>query len=107
MAFLRSSFFIAIVSLFVLTGYSWTALADCCRHESQAAAKHALSAPLKQAPADADDCQCLCHQAISHLTGESLRLEQTVLLRQAHLARRDEFPPDALPLGIDYPPQLS
>lgn len=105
MAFFRSSFFIVIVSLLVLTGYSLQAFADCCRHESQTA-QHTLAAPVKQAPADADGCQCLCHQVISHLTSEPLQVGATVLVPEARLAARDEFPPDALPLGIDYPPQL-
>lgn len=104
-ALLRSSFFIAIVSLFVLTGYSLQAFADCCTHEERQA-QHAQSGTQKKAPSESNHCQCLCHQVISHVTSEPLRIAATALLEQGLMAQRDEFPPDALPVGIDYPPQL-
>ena len=103
MSFLRSSLFIAIVSLLVLTGYGLDALGDCCaHHEPQGSAEHG-----ENAPGTGDDCQCLCHQAISPFAVESVRLADRVFMPATFLALAEEFPPDAVPLGIDHPPQLA
>ena len=99
---LRSNLFIAIVSLFVLTGYAQDVFGECCAHDKQEQTQHG-----KTTPGKADDCQCLCHQIISHWNVEPVRVAAAVLVTAEFVAHPDEFPPDAVPLGIDYPPQLA
>ena len=107
MRFLRSNLFIAIVSLFVLTGYAHGVFGDCCTNEKQQQTQSAKAAPGKKAPQKSDDCQCLCHQVISHLTVEPVRAGAGALLPMTLKMHPDEFPPDAVPLGIEVPPQLA
>ena len=99
---LRSHLFIAIVSLFVLTGYGYDLFGDCCAREKQVQTQSG-----KTAPGKADDCQCICHQIISHSSEEPVRVVAVLIVTSEFVAHPDEFPPDAVPLGIDYPPQLA
>ncbi len=103
----RSSLFIAIVSLLVLTGYGFDLFGECCTHDVQGQAEHGKSSPNEQAPGGGDGCQCICHQIITPLTPEPLRVADAVLVASDFVAHADEFPPDAVPRGIDYPPQLA
>jgi hypothetical protein len=103
---LRSSLFIAIVSLFVLTGYAHGVVGDCCAHEKQQT-QSARTAPGKDSPQESDDCQCLCHQVISHFTGDPVPVAAGTLVPMTRKMHPDEFPPDAVPVGIDVPPQLA
>jgi hypothetical protein len=103
---LRSSLFIAIVSLFVLTGFAHGVFGDCCEHDKQQT-QSAKTAPDKKAPQKSDDCRCLCHQVISHLTVDPVRVVAGELVPMALRMHANEFPPDAVPLGIDVPPQLA
>ena len=105
--FLRSNLFIAIVSLFVLTGYGFDLFGDCCAREKQVQAQSGKTEPDKKAPGKADDCQCICHQIISHSSEEPVRVVAVLIVTAEFVAHPDEFPPDAVPLGIDYPPQLA
>ena len=103
----RSSLFIAIVSLLVLTGYGFDLFGDCCGHREPGQAEHGKSAPNDQTPGSGDGCQCVCHQIITPLMSEPLRIVDAVLVASDFVAHADEFPPDAVPRGIDYPPQLA
>ena len=105
MRFHRSNLFIAIVSLFVLTGYAHGVFGDCCAEEKQT--QCAKTVPGEKEPGKSHDCQCLCHQVISHLTAEPVRAAAGALVPMTLKMHPDEFPPDAVPLGIDYPPQLA
>ncbi|MEP6673462.1 MAG: hypothetical protein ABJF10_30220 [Chthoniobacter sp.] len=107
MSLLRSSLFIAIVSLFVLTGYGFDLFGDCCGSEKQVQTQSGKTAPGKKAPGKSDDCQCICHQIISHSSVEPMRVAAVLIVTAEFVAHPDEFPPDAVPLGIDYPPQLA
>ena len=78
MKFLRSHLFIAIVSLFVLTAYGFDLFDGCCARQEKAQAENGKSAPKNQTPGSSDGCQCICHQLTT-----------------------------AVPLGIDYLPQLA
>ena len=104
---LRSNLIIAIVSLFVLTGFASDVLDFCCEAEKQELTSHATDQSDKSAPVKSDDCQCLCHQFFTSHAVEPLRVVPTVLTPADFVAHADEFPPDAAPLGIDYPPQLA
>ena len=103
LSFLRSNLFIAIVSLFVLMGYGLEVFGECCSHrELQGQAEHH-----EKAPGQGDDCQCLCHQTLSTITTTPLAVAVAVFTPGNLVAHADEFPPDVVPLGIDYPPQLA
>lgn len=104
---LRSSLFIAIVSLFVLTGYGFDLFGDCCSHPEQAQVEHGNSAPKGQPSGSEDGCQCICHQVITLLSLDPVRVADADAVSTDLVAHADEFPPDAVPLGIDYPPQLA
>ena len=103
----RSSLFIAIVSLLVLTGYGFDLFCDCCAHREPGQAEHGKSAPNDQNSGDGDGCQCICHQIVTPLTPEPMRVAEAAFVPSDFVAHADEFPPDAVPRGIDYPPQLA
>ena len=107
MSFLRSKFFLAIVSLFVLTGYSLDLFADCCTHREQGQTENGKSAPNDQTPGGGDGCQCICHQIIDPLTPGPTRVADAAFTPLDFVAHADEFPPDAVPLGIEHPPQIA
>jgi hypothetical protein len=107
LSFLRSYLFVAIFSLLVLTGYGNNVFGDCCANQKLQQTHCAKTESHEKAPCDADGCQCLCHQAISHITAEPVCVAAAVLLPVSFTAYADEFPLDAVPIGIDHPPQLS
>ena len=65
------------------------------------------SAPNDQTPDGEDDCQCLCQKIVTPLTVAPTQVADALFVPAAFVAHADEFPPDAVPLGIDYPPQLA
>ena len=111
MRHLRSSFYIAIVSLFVLTGYGSDLFGDCCAHHEHAQVEHGEeqggSAPHDQTPSSGEACQCICHMIITPLMPEPVWVADAAFVQADFMAARDEFPPDAEPQGIDIPPQLA
>jgi hypothetical protein len=106
-SFFRSSLCLAIVSLFVLTGYAHGVLGDCCEHDQPQQAPSATTAPGQEVPQQSDDCQCWCHQVISHFTVDPVRVAAEALVPITLKMHPDEFPPDAVPVGIEVPPQLA
>ena len=111
MGHLRSSFFIAIVSLWVLSGYGIALLGDCCDHHRDAQGQQEVenenSAPDDQHDGDGDGCQCICHTVTTVLTLEPVWATDAAFVETDFVAPRDDTPPDAMPRGIDYPPQLA
>lgn len=107
MRHLRSSFYIAIVSLFVLTGYGSDLFGDCGAHHGHDPAEHHEPAPQDETPGGGDGCQCICHMPATPLTPDPVAVAAAVFVETDFAALRDEFPPDAVPLGIEYPPQLA
>ena len=105
--FLRSHLFIAIVSLLVVTGYGFDLFDDCCAQQEQAQVEHGKAAPKNQKPGNGNGCQCICHQITTPLSPSPIQLVHAVFVPADFVAHPDEFPPDAVPLGIDYPPQLA
>jgi hypothetical protein len=104
--FLRSSLFIAIVSLFVVTGYGWDVLDYGC--DDQVQMDHAKGQPGKKAPEpQKDGGKCICHQVFTGPEAHCLTVVPRVFAPTEYVGHTDEFPPDAVPLGIDYPPQLA
>ena len=104
---LRSNLFIAIVSLLVLTGYGFDLFDVCCARQEQRQVEHGKAAPKNQTPGNSNGCQCICHQITTPLTPEPVRLVHAVFVPADFVAHPDEFPPYAVPLDIDYPPQLA
>lgn len=107
MSFLRSSIIVAIISLFVFTGYAADVLDYTCDGERQEQAAKSKPLPGKTAPVGNDGCQCLCHQIFATDVVEPIRVGSANVEVSDFLLPRDEFPPDAMPRGIDYPPQLA
>ena len=107
MSFLRSSLFIAIVSVLVLTGYACDVLDYDCESEKQEQTMPDGAPSGKDVPAEKDDCQCLCHQIFTAQSAAPVRIASGIPGVADYLVQPDEFPPDAVPLGIEYPPQLA
>ena len=99
---LRSSLFISILSLLILTGYASGIFCDCHDGPQQEMTGHG-----KSAPATGDDCQCLCHQMVSDVSGLPVQLGAVLCVVLETVQHADQFPPDAVPLGIDHPPQIA
>ena len=99
---LRSTLLIAIVSLFVLTGYAYAVMDKCCDAKQTERAAH--DQPIS---AEDDGCPCLCHMAFSNVVAMPVRVPVPVLILQSFGLPAGEFPPDTEPQGIDYPPQLA
>lgn len=102
LSFLRSNFFIVIVSLFVLAGYGFDVFGECCAHHVQAQTEHS-----GKTQGNGDDCQCICHQTITPLTAEPVRAVAALLVTSDFAMHLDQIAPDEVPLGIDHPPQLA
>jgi len=99
---LRSSLLISLVSLLVLTGYASEMFCDCDDEH-----RHEMTEHGESVPAEGDDCQCICHQSVSNLSGASVQAGAVLCAVQSAVRHADEFPPDAVPRGIDHPPQLA
>jgi hypothetical protein len=100
--FFRSSLLIAIVSLLVLSGYASELVCDCHDEQRQEMTGHGDSHSSPEG-----DCHCVCH----HNFSDTLVIPPSAaaippVVRTTFLLV-DEFPPDTVPPGIDYPPQLA
>ena len=102
MKFLRSKILIVIASVFILAGYTHAVMDRCCEEKQTERASHGKSAPVQD-----DGCQCLCHKIFSNVSPTPVRLPVLALVLQTVRWPAGEFPPDAVPVGIDYPPQLA
>lgn len=87
-------------------GYGADLLGDCCSHREQTQVEHGKAAPHKQAPSKEDGCQCVCHQLATPMTVEPVRVSGLPVEADAFVSS-NEVPPDAEPIGIEYPPQLA
>lgn len=105
---LRSSLFALIVSLLLATGYGFDLFADCCTHsQTHSQQQKGPGASSDKAPVQDDSCQCICHQTVAPGVGLQPVTATVTLVPSTLPAFADEIPPDAVPLGIDYPPQLA
>lgn len=105
--FFRSSLFIAFVSLLVLTGYGFDVLDYCCENDGRELVSSEKNLANKSSPVKKSECQCICHQIFAARFAEPVRSVPFTSLETEFAASSDEFPPDSMPLGIDYPPQLA
>jgi len=106
-AFLRSSFLLPFVCLLVLTGYTVQLFDDCCESRASAKVEQVKASKEQKQPDESHHCECLCHQIFTASGSTSVTVTRADLVAVELLVCVNEFPPDALPLGIDYPPQLS
>lgn len=106
--FLRSSLFVAIVSLFVATGYGRDVLDYHC-HDGRPEQSHTEEGDHhgEKAGDDGGGCQCLCHQMFTTHAAEAVRVGCVAVVSTEFVGSAVEFPPEALPVGIDHPPQLA
>jgi hypothetical protein len=107
LSFFRTSFFMAIVSVLVITGYAFDVLDYDCHGEQQEQTTHGHAPSGKDAPAEKGNCQCLCHQIFTIQMTAPVCVLCDAPRNVDYLVLRDEFPPDAVPLGIDHPPQIA
>lgn len=82
------------------------AFGDCAPVSAQKVSESGIG---HSKPAHSDDehaCHCVCHHAF---VSEHVRLKVTAAKLLVFLFEPDrvDFPPDAIPLGIDHPPQLA
>ena len=105
----RISVLLALVAVLALGGYA-VGQVECCHSEktshgektSQGESHHDST----NATAD-DGCRCVCHVGdIFHPTAP-LSVGQKLISVTVYSLHWGAFPPDAVPLGIDYPPQLA
>jgi hypothetical protein len=102
-SFFRSTLLGVIVSLVLCTGYADDLVGACCPHDHHMETDDHGS----RGSGDSDACQCICHQAISVCTVQAIRVAAVVVKASGFLPEANEFPPDAIPLGIDHPPQIA
>ena len=95
-----------IVALFVLMGFGWSMSGQCCHEDAQSMSVQVQVAGTEHSPAADDGCQCVCHQVFSQPFTEPVKAAGLAMLSGQSLVLVDEVPPDAVPLGIEYPPQV-
>jgi len=107
--FLRSNLVAGILSLLMLTGYASELFGECDdQRTGQSAMVLATNGDAKESPQQtSDECQCLCHQVFSDLTGVSIRLTESLIFTEIDYVVFSEFPPDAEPHAIEHPPQIA
>ena len=103
----HSNLLIAILSLFVFTGFTHDVLGSCCEGKKQELAAQGQTTPGKNIPAQNNNCQCLCHQFFTAHAVTALSAAPVICAPANFVAHADEFPPDAVPVGIEVPPQLA
>ena len=97
----------AIVSVLVITGYAFDVLDYDCHGENQEQTTHGKAPSGKDAPAEKGNCQCLCHQIFTIQMSAPACIPCDAPRNADYSVQRDEFPPDAVPLGIEHPPQIA
>lgn len=104
---LRCSFFVTLVSLLLLLGYGFGVFDNCCERTRHVRVVHGKVAPVHQNSDHGNYCQCICHQAVPPLSAEPMRLAEGLSSLTEWAGSADEFPPEPVPVGIEYPPQLA
>jgi hypothetical protein len=105
-SFLRSSLLAALVSLLYLAGYSHGSFHHCCEEQTEQADCDDGDAG-EDGPQHHHSSHCLCQEIFFSNAAEPVRVLAAVLTSIEEPARLDERPPETVPVGIDYPPQLA
>jgi hypothetical protein len=61
----------------------------------------------EEAPQHHHSSHCLCQEIFFSNAAEPVRVAAAALVSIEEPARLDEVPPETVPVGIDYPPQLA
>ena len=91
-----------MIGALLCTGYS-AFEGSCCEHETTMVS-HDSGVPSHE---DDHGCQCVCHQT---LVADHALLRQLVARTsdaEVVFAEVADLPPDAVPLGIEHPPQIA
>lgn len=107
MSIFPSSLFIAIVSVLVLTGYVSDVFDYDCSAEKKEQVAQGKTPSDKDAPHEKSACQCLCHQIFSAQVAVPVRIACGNFVTENYSFPADQFPADAVPLGIEHPPQIA
>ena len=102
--FLRAKLIAVIVVLLVLGGYGAQAF-GCCEEPSAVSQTEPGHAGHPAHTGDA--CQCLCHQTFLNDRSTPPPVPIALFEVVSFVSDGADFPPDAIPLGIDHPPQLA
>lgn len=100
--FLRSRFFSILIAALVLVGYSEVVRGFCSHECAEAEVSEA-----GEGHSDDQDCQCVCHQSFPHERSAPPALVGRLFEADLVFAEIADSPPDAVPLGIDHPPQIA
>lgn len=106
-ALLRTSLIMLIVCLFVTTGHTAQSFGLCCKETTSKQTQHSKVGSKEKPSGDSDHCQCLCHQTVAGLANQPVHIIGVHRVVEKFLRSGNQYPPESLPLGIDYPPQLS
>lgn len=107
---LRSRLFSLFVVVLVLVGYS-EILHASCSHHSVTVVEGCEGSDCSHSESDlnhedGEDCCCICHSSFVNEQAVA-RWVPTLLPLLSLVSERADHPPDSVPLGIDYPPQLA
>lgn len=107
LSFLRSSIFLALLSLFVLTAYGSEVLGDCCHQAQQEQLQNGEPGDGSAPAGGTAGCECSCHTGFAAPLVERMGAPAVEPGVRERFVIRDEIPPETVPLGIDHPPQLA
>jgi len=96
-----------LIALFVAASYGWNLSGQCCLGEQGLQTAQIEGTHSEGSPAQDDGCQCVCHQIVIPGAVEIVKVAGLVLVSEDSQAVTDEVAPDAVPLGIEYPPQVA
>lgn len=85
--------------------YAIDLAADHCQETRQEQLQQVADGQDSAPAGEGHECDCVCHMVVSTVAVE--RVIGPVVGVVERLVIRDEFPPDSVPAGIDYPPQLA
>jgi len=103
-----------LVVVLTLVGYS-EVLRGFCSLEPSTASVAAESAVAETSDShshshsdhsEGEPCRCICHSSFVN-EQSAARFEPVLLTVLSLVLERADHPPDSVPLGIDYPPQLA
>ena len=95
------------MSCLLLAGYGFDLLGECCEQVKQTQVEGGKLTPTNQNSAEGQDCQCVCHHAVPPISMSPSDLVFGAFVVGEAFPLLDEIPPDAVPFGIEYPPQLA
>lgn len=108
---LRTPLILAILAALVLCGYTAN-VADCYLTANTTESQHAACGDHHESEGSSESnacqtaCQCVCHSGYALEPVFQVQVSTEAAAIGAYALPTGQFPPDAVPLGIDYPPQI-